>query len=192
MLRQALSNRFYTNQQQFEKAYTVKDIDEVRCISETQLELLKDMDALLSHRSEFCLSRWIGDSHKLAADEAEKKYFDFNARTLITLWGNINKDNILFDYAWREWSGLVGEFYYGRWKIFYDEAISCLEGNKPLKILSTTGYSERKNYISTPLGKRIHEFEMNWIHDYKEYPYPEDKDVVPCAKALIQKWNIGE
>lgn len=192
LLRQALSNRFYTNQQQFEKAYTVKDIDEVRYISEKQLELLKDMDALLSHRSEFCLSRWIGDSHKLAANEAEKKYFDFNARTLITLWGNINKDNILFDYAWREWNGLVGEFYYGRWKIFYDEAISCLEGNKPLKILSTTGYSERKNYISTPLGKRIHEFEMNWIHDYKEYPYPEDKDVVPCAKALIQKWNIGE
>ena len=72
MLRQALSNRFYTNQQQFEKAYTVKDIDEVRYISEKQLELLKDMDALLSHRSEFCLSRWIGDSHKLAADEAEQ------------------------------------------------------------------------------------------------------------------------
>ena len=61
----------------------------------------------------FCIKAFAQGTTSLSsgANEAEKKYFDFNARTLITLWGNINKDNILFDYAWREWNGLVGEFY---------------------------------------------------------------------------------
>ena len=192
LVRQALSNRFNTNQKKFAKAYENRDISAVKEISETQLALLKDLDLLLSHRSEFCLSRWIGDSHRLAADDTERKYFDLNARTLITLWGDMNDTNILHDYAWREWSGLVGEFYFTRWQMFYNDSIAALEQGVEFKVHCTEDFAGRAKYIESLFGRSIFDFEKQWVHTYKEYPYPEDSDVTETANNLIDIWKIGK
>ncbi len=191
LVRQALSNRFNTNQQKFAKAYENKDIKAVKEISETQLSLLKELDAFLSNRSEFCLSRWIGDSHRLAADETERKYFDLNARTLITLWGNMDDTNILHDYAWREWSGLIGEYYYTRWQMFYDASVSALKQGREFKVHCTEDFSARAKYIHDPFGRRLFDFEKEWVNTYKEYPYPQDRDVTESAKKVLEKQSIG-
>lgn len=191
LVRQALSNRFYTNQSDFADAYSRKDIATLKILSEKQLNLLQDMDRFLANRSEFSLSRWIEDSHRLAGDEQEKKYFDFNARTLITLWGDVYGENMLYDYSWREWSGLIGEFYFVRWKMFYDEVISQLEKGRYVDVLCTADFVKRKNYIKSDFGKRLNDFENKWINTYSEYPYPSDKNVVPDAQMLMKKWNIG-
>lgn len=191
LVRQALSNRFYTNQSDFADAYSRKDIEALKILSEKQLNLLQDMDSFLANRSEFSLSRWIEDSHRLAGDEQEKKYFDFNARTLITLWGDVYGENMLYDYSWREWSGLIGEFYFVRWKMFYDEVISQLEKGRYVDVLCTADFVKRKNYIKSDFGKRLNDFENKWINTYSEYPYPSDKNVVSDAQMLIKKWNIG-
>lgn len=191
LVRQALSNRFYTNQSDFADAYSRKDIEALKILSEKQLNLLQDMDRFLANRSEFSLSRWIEDSHRLAGDEQEKKYFDFNARTLITLWGDVYGENMLYDYSWREWSGLIGEFYFVRWKMFYDEVISQLEKGRYVDVLCTADFVKRKNYIKSDFGKRLNDFENKWINTYSEYPYPSDKNVVSDAQMLIKKWNIG-
>lgn len=191
LVRQALSNRFYTNQSDFADAYSRKDIEALKILSEKQLNLLLDMDRFLANRSEFSLSRWIEDSHRLAGDEQEKKYFDFNARTLITLWGDVYGENMLYDYSWREWSGLIGEFYFVRWKMFYDEVISQLEKGRHVDVLCTADFVKRKNYIKSDFGKRLNDFENKWINTYSEYPYPSDKNVISDAKMLIKKWDIG-
>ncbi len=191
LVRQALSNRFYTNQSDFADAYSRKDIAALKILSEKQLNLLLDMDRFLANRSEFSLSRWIEDSHRLAGDEQEKKYFDFNARTLITLWGDVYGENMLYDYSWREWSGLIGEFYFVRWKMFYDEVISQLEKGRHVDVLCTADFVKRKNYIKSDFGKRLNDFENKWINTYSEHPYPSDKNVVPDAQMLMKKWNIG-
>lgn len=191
LVRQALSNRFYTNQSDFADAYSRKDIAALKILSEKQLNLLLDMDRFLANRSEFSLSRWIEDSHRLAGDEQEKKYFDFNARTLITLWGDVYGENMLYDYSWREWSGLIGEFYFVRWKMFYDEVISQLEKGRYVDVLCTADFVKRKNYIKSDFGKRLNDFENKWINTYSEYPYPSDKNVISDAKMLIKKWDIG-
>ncbi len=191
LVRQALSNRFYTNQSDFADAYSRKDIEALKILSEKQLNLLQDMDRFLANRSEFSLSRWIEDSHRLAGDEQEKKYFDFNARTLITLWGDVYGENMLYDYSWREWSGLIGEFYFVRWKMFYDEVISQLEKGRHVDVLCTADFVKRKNYIKSDFGKRLNDFENKWINTYSEYPYPSDKNVVSDAQMLIKKWDIG-
>lgn len=152
LVRQALSNRFYTNQAEFSNAYSRKDIEALKILSEKQLNLLQDMDSFLANRSEFSLSRWIEDSHRLAGDEQEKKYFDFNARTLITLWGDGVCENMLYDYSWREWSGLIGEFYFVRWKMFYDEVISQLEKGRYVDVLCTADFVKNERIISNPIS----------------------------------------
>lgn len=189
LTRQLLSNRFYTNQLAFAKAYKKKDISAVQNIADKQRALLNDIDNLTSYRSEMCLSRWVCDAQNLASDEEEKRYFDFNARTLITLWGDINDStSALYDYSWREWSGLIKKYYYPRWDMFYNEAVSCLKRKKKLKIKNGNNYVQRENYLKYDLGRKIGEFELDWAKQYEEYDYPVDKNVVPFANELIEKY----
>lgn len=191
LTRQVLSNRFHDRQIDFSRAYKSKNLELVKQIASEQLDLLLDLDELLSHRSEMCLSRFICDSHKLATSEEEKRYFDKNARTLISLWGNINDDcSALYDYSWREWNGMVKGYYYKRWSIFYNEIISNLQRGRRTKIKVGDSYNHRRRYKSYPLGKKLNEFELAFGNDYKEYDYPVDSDVCESVNKAIAKWNI--
>lgn len=191
IMRQVMSNRFYTQQIEYEKAYKKKDVSTVQEISQKQLKLLLDMDELLSHRKELCFSRWINDSHSLAADENEKRYFDFNARTLLTSWGDI-RDNTsqLYDYAWREWSGLIKEYYYIRWTLFYDRAFEYLKKNRKFRVFGGNSFIPRHKYKSYKFGKELNAFELKWIKKYSEYPMPSTSDVLPSVKACAEAMGV--
>lgn len=191
LTRQAMSNRFYKEQIEFAGAYKKKNVSAVEEIAKKQLSLLADMDTLLSHRKEFCFSRWINDCHNLATDEKEKRYFDLNARTLLTSWGDIRSTTwSLYDYAWREWSGLIKEYYYKRWKMFYNKVLYCLKNKKILFIINGDGYIGRFWYKSYPFGKKLNEFELSWLKEYKEYPEPKNSDVIGCVKKYAEKWGL--
>lgn len=191
LTRQAMSNRFYKEQIEFAGAYKKKNVSAVEEIAKKQLSLLADMDTLLSHRKEFCFSRWINDCHNLATDEKEKRYFDLNARTLLTSWGDIRSTTwSLYDYAWREWSGLIKEYYYKRWKMFYNKVLYCLKNKKILFIINGDGYIGRFWYKSYPFGKKLNKFELSWLKDYKEYPEPKNSDVIGCVKKYAEKWGL--
>lgn len=192
MVRQSLSNRFYTNQKQFAREYKNKNLPLLKEIARKQLEIIKDADKITSHRSELCLSRWICDSHNLASDEKEKEYFNLNARALVTLWGDINGNcAYLYDYSWREWSGLMGDYYYTRWEKFYSEVIEALENGIEFKEKKLNNYLTRNNYASYEFGKRLFEYEKEWVYRFEEFEYPTDTDVIPDASALVAKWEIG-
>lgn len=191
LTRQAMSNRFHKEQIKFAAAYKKKNISAVEEIAKKQLSLLADMDTLLSHRKEFCFSRWINDCHNLATDEKEKRYFDMNARTLLTSWGDIRSTTwSLYDYAWREWSGLIKEYYYKRWKMFYNKVLYCLKNKKILFIINGDGYIGRFWYKSYPFGKKLNKFELSWLKDYKEYPEPKNSDVIGYVKKYAEKWGL--
>ena len=53
-----------------------------------------------------------------------KKAFLFSAKNQVTLWGPNGEIN---DYSAREWSGLVGDYYYGRWNLYFDMIDECLQ-----------------------------------------------------------------
>lgn len=192
LMRQAMSNRFYNRQKDFAKAYAAKDLKSVEAIAGGQLALLLDLDKLLAHRSELCLSRWICDSHALAADEREMRYFDYNARTLLTLWGDVRGNtSALYDYAWREWSGLIKEYYYVRWRFFYQEAIAHLKRHTRFFMVNGNSYASRIWYRTYRFGKRLNKFELRWGKTYSEYEFPTDTDVVAAAKEYAQKWELA-
>ena len=192
IFRQAMSNRFYLNQKEYAKAYKDKDIERVHKIAEAQLDILTDLDFLLSHRKEMTLSHWINDAHNLAVDDEEKKYFDFNARLLITSWGDIRSSTEdLFDYAWREWNGLISEYYFVRWKRFYEYVEKCMKSGRKVKETKYTGYAARRKYLKYKFGRELNKFELEWANTYSEYPLPENKNVIPVSEKLARKWGIG-
>lgn len=193
LTRQILSNRFHTNQAKFADAYRSKDAARAGSLAKEQMELLYDLDAFLGLRKNFTLARWINDSHKLAENDEERRYFDKNARTLVTVWGDLYGDNsMLYDYAWREWNGLISEYYAVRWKRFYDEALQALHDGKAFQTEAGVPVCGRPRFDATDFGRRLFEFEKSWCETYSEYDEPENRDVVDEAKRLAEKWRIGK
>lgn len=85
------------------------------------LEMLLMQDRLLSTRSEFRLGSWIEAARSIGSTPEEKDLYEWNARTQITTWGNRDcaDKGGLRDYANKEWQGLLKDFYYPRWQMWW-------------------------------------------------------------------------
>ncbi|MGA9118002.1 MAG: alpha-N-acetylglucosaminidase TIM-barrel domain-containing protein [Bacteroidota bacterium] len=77
--------------------------------------IMDDIDALLNTRANRRLERWVDDARRWGGTDAEKNYYEWNAKLQVTLWGGPD----LFDYASKLWSGLIRDFYVVRWKRFF-------------------------------------------------------------------------
>ena len=64
---------------------------------------------------------------KTAVDETHS--FLFSAKNQVTLWGPNAEIN---DYSAREWAGLTGDYYYGRWELYFNTLFNCLDNNRTL------------------------------------------------------------
>ena len=92
------------------------------------LQLILDIDELLCTNPNFMLGSWTQMARGIADEvegttENERQWLELdNARTLITTWGSRanSEDGGLRDYSYREWGGMMKDFYYRRWKTFFD------------------------------------------------------------------------
>jgi alpha-N-acetylglucosaminidase len=97
------------------------------------LQLLDDQERILSTQKEFLLGNWLEAAKSVAPTPAERSLFEYNARALITVWGNKGVAEDLHEYANREWAGMIGSFYKPRWEAFFSVLKQRLEGkNLPL------------------------------------------------------------
>ena len=71
--------------------------------------LISDMDTLLSTRKEFLLGVWLESAKAMGTNAEESALYEKNARNLLGTWGN--KDCKLFDYACKQWSGMMDGYY---------------------------------------------------------------------------------
>ena len=81
--------------------------------------MLDDMDRLLYLSDSLRLDKWLDGAVSCAHTDAEAALYEWNARVQITLWG-FEENSTLYDYAWKEWAGLIKDFYMGRWQRFFD------------------------------------------------------------------------
>jgi alpha-N-acetylglucosaminidase len=80
------------------------------------LDMLLRVDALMNLRPDRRLETWIGAAQNWAVGDDEKAYYDRDCRRLITYWGWPE----LNDYGSRVWSGLIRDYYVGRWRVFFE------------------------------------------------------------------------
>jgi len=104
--RQVLSNYANVLHGALIEAARTKDADAFKKASGQFLRLIEDMDELLATRREFLLGRWLGDARRWGTTEAERARFEWNARRVLTLWG---QGPAIDDYARKEWSGMLGQ-----------------------------------------------------------------------------------
>jgi alpha-N-acetylglucosaminidase len=79
------------------------------------LDLIKEIDKLFASRNDRRLERWIEFARAWGESDAEKNYYERDAKRQVTVWGG----PYLSEYAAKLWSGLIRDYYANRWKFFY-------------------------------------------------------------------------
>ena len=128
------------------------------------LQLILDLDELLNTNENFMLGRWTQMARAIADEvpnttETDKDWLELNnARTIITVWGDRpqSEGGGLRDYSYREWGGMMKDFYYDRWQLFFNNKTpdwfthdKAWAHNKKLQ------YSDRPVGVSSEVATRL-------------------------------------
>ncbi|MBQ5644542.1 MAG: alpha-N-acetylglucosaminidase, partial [Bacteroidaceae bacterium] len=133
------------------------------------LQLMLDLDEMLSYDENFKLERWTSLARNIADEvagttENDRNWLEWNARTQVTVWSKGNTD--LHDYSNRCWAGLIKDFHYWRWKNFFE------------------------NNGGAPSGGWYSGFEYPWTVDFNDtYNYAGDYSqiVIPTGMTATEK-----
>ena len=110
----------------------------------------------------------------LSGNATEADLYEYNARNQITLWGSRGQ---IIDYANKQWSGLITDYYLPRWNLFFQHLIDDVTGWKPYSQAAFVA-DFMKN-----VGK-------SFCHDFsKDYPVTTVDDSVSVVKNLYKKWR---
>jgi alpha-N-acetylglucosaminidase len=169
---QVLGNYFKDVRDEFTKAYEAKDLKQLTYFGNKMIGIINDMDELLSTNKNLLVGDWIEAAKTFAANEQEKKYYEQDARKMITVWGE--KGGALTDYANRCNAGLMKDYYGERWKMFIDEITNCVKNNKE--------YDE-KNFFN-----KLSDFEENWAESNNPYPSTPKGNSLEVSKKLYAKY----
>lgn len=146
------------------KARTDSNTEEYTRLYKLYLQLMLDLDEMLSYDENFKLERWTSLARNIA-DEADgttvndRNWLEWNARTQVTVWSKGNTD--LHDYSNRCWAGLIKDYHYARWKYFFENS-----GN-------------------APSGNWYNGFEYPWTVNYTDYDY--SKVIIPTDMTATEK-----
>lgn len=154
------------------KEYAESNLENFQDRVNTFLDLLDELDVILGSGKKFLLGNWLESAKKLAVNENETTWYEFNARNQITLWG---PNGEIRDYAAKQWSGMIADFYKSRWLIFLQALNESIIENVPcnasliknqifLSVEKPFGF-DRKVYPTLPRGNTIQiiqEFSKKW------------------------------
>ena len=125
-------------------AYKAKDRKMFDYTTKRFLDILLQQDRLLSSMPDFMVGGWIRSARNLGQNEQERNHYEWNARVQITTWGNRSaaERGGLREYAHKEWNGVLADFYYPRWKAYFEALAATLDG-KPMKQLDFYAMDEK-------------------------------------------------
>jgi alpha-N-acetylglucosaminidase len=169
--RQVLGMYFQSLRDKFAAAYQSGNLDSVQVVGALMKDILRDSERLTACHSTFSFKNWINSARAMGKDDAEKDYYEKNARTLLTVWGE-NKS--LIDYARRGWSGLIANYYAPRWNMFIDDVISCMQHHQPFKEDAFT----QKCYL----------FERSFIEPSYKLTFTPSGNAIVVSRVLLNKY----
>lgn len=188
--RQSLSNLAQDIHAQIKAAFENKDFVTFKKSSAQFIELLYDVDRLCDTRKEYSFPDWLSDAKKWGRNNEERNYYDRNASMLVTYWGP-DGDPQIFDYSWREWSGLIADYYVPRWKQFF-EFLS-------VKLSKGESYSEkqlplvygREAWRANEFYSSLASWEEKWVKSPKSWKIRtrSANEAAEVSLELLNKWK---
>jgi alpha-N-acetylglucosaminidase len=154
------------------EAFQKQDRQAFQQASEKMLTLIRELDELLATRPEFLLGNWLEDARGWGATDAERDRLGWNARRVLTLWGNTT---VLRDYACRQWSGLLNGFYLKRWELFYRHLDAALAAEKP--------------FDPKAFAAEMFAFEKSWSEQHDRHSRQPRGDSIAISRRLWAKYQ---
>ncbi len=170
--RQALSDHAGVLHGKAVAAWRKKDVAAFERATERFLDLLDDLDELLATRREFLLGRCLEDAKRWGVDEAGRAQLEWNARRVLTLWG---EGPAIDDYAGKEWSGLIAGYYRPRWARFYAALSESLRQDQP--------------FNEQPFRASLRPWMSAWSNGQEAYPTEPRGDSIAVARRLWEKYG---
>ena len=170
--RQVLANHSGELHADVVDAFRARDRAALQRAARRMRTLLGDLDELLATRPEFLFGRWTADARQWGSTRAEEDVLEWNARRVLTLWGN---GTVLRDYACRQWSGLVDGFYRPRWELFFRHLDTALAAGKP--------------FDEPAFARAMFAFEQSFSDDHRPFPTRTRGDSVRVARRLWGKYH---
>ncbi|CAL9765498.1 unnamed protein product, partial [Musa acuminata subsp. burmannicoides] len=83
------------------EGYQLSNLKQVTIYSQHFLDLVKDLDMLLSCHDGFLLGPWLESAKRLSRDPEQEQQFECNARTQVTMWfdNTETEASLLRDYG---------------------------------------------------------------------------------------------
>ena len=166
--RQAIAEQARYVYDEIVAAYKAKDCKMFDYTTKRFLDILLQQDRLLSSMPDFMVGRWLRSARNMGLNDQERNHYEWNARVQITTWGNRSaaESGGLREYAHKEWNGVLADFYYPRWKAYFEALAATLDG-KPMKQLDFYAMDEK------------------WTLQHNFYPYEAQGDAVDYAKTAF-------
>lgn len=161
-----------------EQAYKRKDLQAFQQLKSKFTDLIKDFEVLLSTRKEYLLGRWIESAKKWGDTKQEKDLYEYNARNIITLWGEKCTEAQFDDlntYAYKQWAGMFTDYHLVRWNKFFDEVETAIRKNV--------------NWDRAPFLESSCNWEKQWSHNNNLFPATPKGDPVTVATQLFSKYR---
>ena len=169
--RQTLANHALKLHEALKDAYNAKDEKMFAAETRNFLELIDDMDQLLGTRKEFLLGAWIEDAKRWGRTKSEKDKLEWNARRILTIWGDSPSLN---DYSYKEWSGMLSGFYSKRWLAYFKELQLALK--------------QKKVFDNEAVIDKIFEWEKAWSSQLETYPSEPTGNCIEISQKLLVKY----
>lgn len=154
-------------------AYHAKDKKALNLASSQLLKLLDDLEAITGTNENFMLGKWLEEAKSWGITDEEKEYYEWNARTIITIWQPW-KDGYLRDYAGKTWNGLFSGYYKPRWELFIGFLKESLENEKAF---------DPKKYDNA-----VRDLDFKWTHSNELYPTKPSGDIVDVATRIEKEY----
>lgn len=167
--RQAIAEQARYVYDEIVAAYKAKDRKMFDYTTKRFLDILLQQDRLLSSMPDFMVGRWLRSARIMGLNEQERNHYEWKARVQITTWGNRSaaESGGLREYAHKEWNGVLADFYYPRWKAYFEALAATLDG-KPMKDIDFYAMDEK------------------WTLLHNVYPYEAQGDAVEFAQTAFE------
>lgn len=149
-----------------------------------------DMDALCAAEPLLSFEKWVADARALPGSPADKALYATNAACQVTQWGHNHNRPRIYDYAWKEWGGLIRDYYLPRWQRLHAALQQSLAAKTPWVDEDKVGPKDygRPALRATPFLDALADWEDAFIANPPAYaPTPGDPRAV--ALRILGKWG---
>lgn len=171
--RQAMANELHHVYEGAVEAFRENDTAGLRLSSRRFLRMVRDLDRMLGSRGEFLLGRWLELARSGAATGRDADAREFNARNQLTLWGPRGE---VLDYAAKQWSGLVEDYYLKRWALFFRMLRRALKKRRRW----------RQKRFERAFLRRVG---VPFTLQGKKYPTSPTGDAMEVVREMHRKWR---